>query len=133
MNMLKMQEQSYLNQSYSTARSQAFYVDSDTLLQYLAPNVDLLRQDKLEQVVYDLLYSYVLDHALYVQGERLGYMAEYLSSIGLDVIPTEYLAFEYLDRINNLLEDHGINIDSVFIDVYPVHGTASVIFNIQEM
>ena len=108
-------------------------MDSDTLLQYLAPNVDLLRQDKLEQVIYDLLYNYVLDHALYVQGERLGYMAEYLSSIGLDVIPTEYLAFEYLDRINNLLEDHGINIDSVFIDVYPVHGTASVIFNIQEM
>ncbi len=133
MSILKAQKQSYLNQSYSTARSQAFYVDSDTLLQYLAPNVDTLRQDELDSIVHDLLYSYAMDHALYVQGERLVFIADYLSYMGVDFICTDRLAHTYLERLNRLFEDCGIDTENVLIDVYPIPGTPSAVFNIQEM
>ena len=108
-------------------------MDSDTLLQYLAPNVDTLRQDELASIVHDLLYSYAMDHALYVQGERLVFIADYLSYMGVDLICTDRLAHTYLERLNRLFEDCGIDTENVLIDVYPIPGTPSAVFNIQEM
>lgn len=84
--------------------------------------------------MHGLLGNYALDHALIINRSRPGFMADYLSStLGLGFICTESLATTYLERLNKLFEDNGIHIDNVLIDVYPITGTASAIFVMQEI
>ena len=134
MSTTTQQGQLNLTQQYSSAKQLSLYVDSDMLLHYLAPNLDFLDQRKAKPVVHDLLRNYALDHALIINRSQPGFMADYLSAaLGLDFICTESLAMTYLERLNKLFEDNGIHVDNVLIDVYPIIGTASAIFVIQEM